>query len=120
MKKIFLSITILFIISAALFAGPLDGIQGAVSYSESITIFFNSEANALRWIQTQSDFMSHSEANTSQRRIFASAMESLIPNFSVIMTFNSDYCVMSSRVPDSGGSTLILVVKGEITRLWQY
>ncbi|MDR0464598.1 MAG: hypothetical protein LBG94_05715 [Treponema sp.] len=120
MRKIFFAVFITLFASAALFAGPMDEIQGLVSYSESVTVFFNSEANALRWIEKQNDFMLVKETTASYRRLFAAAMENLIPNFSLIMTTHSDFCVMVSRLPEQDGSTLILVVRGEITRLWQY
>ncbi|MCL2800473.1 MAG: hypothetical protein FWD28_01765 [Treponema sp.] len=120
MKKYLFIVVIMLFGFASIFANPLEKIQGIVSYSESTTVFFDSEANAMLWIETQDDFMSQREAPALQRRIFAAAMENLIPNMSMIVTLGSDFCVMITRVPNSGQSCLVLFVRGEITKLWQY
>ena len=118
MKKILF--VVLIFGSAAVWANPMAGVRGVVSYSESLNVYFDSEASAIHWLETQTDFMSQRESTASIRRIMESTLEMLMPNFSDIARLESDFFVMVSRSAERGESSLMLFVRGSLTRLWQY
>ena len=120
MKKALLIMCILLLANTAVWASPVQGASGVISYSVNYTVYFNNEADAIRWLETQSDFMEHREANAAQRRLMTSVMESLVPNWSDLVRLESDFCVIVARSSNPGESMLILNVRGIITRLWQY
>ena len=120
MKKMLLIVFILLLGSATVWANPMASVQGVVSYSESISVYFDSEANATRWVQTQTDFMSQRESNAAVRRIMEGAMETIMPDLSDMARMESDFFVMITRSQEKGESSLMLFVNGVLTRLWQY
>ena len=120
MKKAILIMCILLLASSAVWASPVQGTPGVISYSVNYIVYFDNEADASRWLETQADFMEHREANAAHRRLMASVLESLAPNWSDLVRLESDYCVMVVRSSSSGESMLSFYVRGVLTRLWQY
>ena len=120
MKKVLFVMIILLFGCAVIWANPVAGARGVVSYSEDVNVYFDSEANATRWLETQADFMSKRETTAAQRRIMETVMESMVPNFSMFVRMDSDFLVMISRSSSPGESYLMLFVRGVMTRLWQY
>jgi len=119
MKKVLFVILIL-LLSTAIWANPPKGARGVVTYSETINVYFDSEANALQWIQTQADFMAHRETNEAQRRLMTMGMEIIMPDFALITRLESDFLVMVTRTSAPGESSLMFFSRGVMTRLWQY
>jgi hypothetical protein len=120
MKKVFF-VTVIFLFGHFIvWANPLAGVQGVVSYSEELTVYFDSEANAVRWLEAQTDFMSQGEVSAAQRRLMETVMTSIVPNFSDLVRMHSDFCVLVVRSTNPGESSLHLYVRGVLTRLWQY
>ena len=120
MKKYFLVILLAFLGYATIVANPVENAQGVVSFSENITVYFNNEANATRWLESQRDFMSHREATIGERRVISNMMEALIPGWSDLVRMHSDFTVMVVRSSTPGESTLSLYIQGVLTRFWQY
>jgi len=120
MKKLyFVVFCLLFVCSIAL-ANPLKDVPGVLLYTEQTQIYFDNEENANRWVETQNDFISLQEATDAYRRIMESSLLNLAPEFSNIVRLRSDFFVMISRSSEQGGSSLMLFVRGELKRLWQY
>ena len=92
---------------------------GVVSYSVNYTVYFDNEANAIRWLESQHDFVAQRESTAIERHIMATVMETMIPYWPELVRMHSDYAVMVVRSPVPGESSLSLYVRGELTRLWQ-
>jgi len=120
MKKLSFVILIALLGYAAVAANPVENAQGVVSFSENITVYFNNEANATHWLESQRDFMSHREWTAGERRVMSNMMESLIPGWSDMVRMHSDFTVMVVRSSTPGESSLSLYVRGVLTRFWQY
>jgi len=120
MRKILLVLIIALFGYSFAAANPLENVQGMVSFSVNYTVYFDNQANAIRWLESQTDFMAHREATAAERRVIASLMESLIPNWADLVRLHSDFAVMVVRSPNLGESTLSLYVRGVLTRFWQY
>jgi len=120
MKKIFSVLVISLFGAAGTWAGPMDCVRGVVSFSVNYTVYFDSMANATRWLETQTDFTSRRESTAVERRLMAAVMESMIPNWSDLVRLHSDYAVMVVRSNTPGESSLSLYVRGELTRFWQF
>ena len=120
MKKAFLVIFVMLIGYTTLYANPTDNIQGLVSFSETQTLYFDTEQNAIKWIESQADFMANRELADGQRRLVESMISGMIPNFQDLVRLFSDYCIMVERSPIIGESLLQFYVQGRLTRLWTY
>ncbi|MCL2721636.1 MAG: hypothetical protein FWD47_09905 [Treponema sp.] len=120
MKKCVFVMVIIIFGCIVTWANPVAGVPGVVSYEESLTVFFDSENNAIRWIETQMDFMAHREVPAAQRRIMGAVLENMIPILQDITMWDTDFCVIISRSTSPGESILMLYVRGTLTRLWNY
>ena len=120
MKRLFFAMFFLFLGYMAAVANPMDNVRGLVSYSETQTLYFDSEQNALRWIETQTDFMNHRELPEGQRRLVETMVTNMIPNFQDLVRLHSDFSVMIERSATAGESTLQFYIQGRLVRLWTY
>lgn len=120
MKKILPVMLFLLLGSAAAWANPLGNARGVVSFSVNYTVYFDSVANAVLWLESQSDFTSRRESSAIERRAVAAMMEGMIPGWSDLVRLHSDYAVMVVRSNNPGESTLSLYVRGQLTRFWQF
>jgi len=120
MKKIVLSLLVVSILAVTAGANPIHDVPGLISYSETQSLYFDSEENALRWIQTQGDFYGSQEMPEGQRRLVESMVINMIPSLPDLVRLHSDFCIMIERSPTVGASTLQLYVRGSLTRLWIY
>ena len=120
MKKVILILAVTLLGYATVAANPIESAQGMVSFAVNYTVYFNSEANATRWLETQTDFMSHREYSAGERRVMMNIMESMFTGWSDLVRMHSDFAVMVVRSSTPGESSLSLYVRGELTRFWQY
>ena len=105
---------------AAVAASPLGDEPGVVSYSVNYTVYFDNEANATRWLESQTDFMVRRESSAGERRVMAGAMEAMFPGWSDMVRLHSDFLVMVVRSSMPGESSLSLYIRGTLTRFWQF
>jgi|GEM_PF-2986015 len=101
-------------------ANPLERVPGVVSYSVNYSVYFDNEADAIRWMESQRDFVERRESSIGERRMMATMMETMFPGWSYVVRLHSDFLVMVVRSPNVGESSLSLYVRGELTRLWQH
>ena len=120
MKRILLVMLVVLLGHTMVVANPLEHEQGVVSYSVNYSVYFNNEANATRWLESQTDFMARREASAGERRVMAGLMESMFPNWSDLVRMHSDFLVMVVRSSTPGESSLSLYVRGVLTRFWNY
>ena len=120
MKRIFLVMLIVLWGHAMVVANPLAREPGVVSYSINYSVYFNNEANAIRWMEAQRDFTSGRESSPIERRAMATMMETMFPGWSQMVRIHSDFLVMVVRSPVPGESTLSLYVRGSLARFWQF
>jgi hypothetical protein len=120
MKKYLLVILVLLLGQATAMAVPLGQEPGVVSFSTNYTVYFDNEANAVRWLETQGDFLSGREASAGERRVVANMMEAMMPGWSDLVRMHSDYAIIVVRSSIPGESSLSLYVRGALMRFWQY
>jgi len=120
MRKLLLFVLVLFIGFLTVYANPLGNIRGLVSYSETISLYFDNEQNALRWIETQTDFMSQREMAEGERRLTEIMITSMIPDFQSLVRLHSEFLVMIERSPITGESMLMFFIRGRLMRGWIY
>ena len=120
MRKIMLVALVMSVVllGAAAEASPIEGAQGVVSFMVNYTVFFDSEANATRWLENQRDFTSGREASEGERRVMANLMANMIAGWSDMVRLHSDFAVMIVRSPTPNESSLSLYVRGVLTRFW--
>jgi len=105
---------------AAAEASSVADAPGMVTFSVNYTVYFDSEANAVRWLESQQDFVSRRESTEGERRVMANVMEGMFPNWSDMVRMHSDFLVMVVRSSTPGESSLSLYVRGVLTRFWNY
>jgi len=120
MKKALLLIVFALLGYTMAWANPLEHVPGVVSFSVNYSVYFDNEADAVRWLKTQTDFVERRESSAGQRRMMASMMEAMFPGWAYMVRLHSDFLVMVVRSPNTGESSLSLYVRGELTRLWQH
>ena len=119
MKRTLLVMLVVLAVHGMLGAAPVTHEPGVVSYSVNYSVYFDNEADAMRWLESHRDFTDGRESSVGERRIMATMMQSMIPGWSYIVRMHSDYLVMVVRSPNAGESSLSFYVRGELTRLWQ-
>ena len=119
MKRVIMIMLVLVVGHAMVVASPMAHEQGVVSYSVNYSVYFDSEANAIRWLEAQNDFLAGRESSVGERRVMQNLMESMFPGWSYMVRMHSDFLVMVVRSSVPGESTLSLYIRGELTRLWQ-
>jgi len=120
MAKILMAALVVLLGSAALGAASVEDAQGMVSFSVNYTVYFDSEANAVRWLESQSDFMARREASAGERRVMENLMQMMVPGWADMVRMHSDYVVMVVRSSTPGESTLSFYVHGGLLRFWQF
>ena len=120
MKKLLLVVFVLILGYSTIYANPLGDVRGLVSYSETLSLYFDNEQNAIRWIEAQTDFMSQRELAEGERRLTETMVTNMIPDFQSFVRLHSDFLVMIERSEIAGESMLMFFVRGRLMRAWLF